>query len=125
MAQQRQWHNHQLDFKFCSQYPQEIVLFSEFREYCIQEEFEATCEEDEVIVIQEARYGRMSIGRCVSADYGNLGCSADVTNYIDTKCSGRHHCEMNVKELIDVAQPCDKDFSSYLQIRHECVKGAA
>ena len=100
-----------------------IIRIVEFREYCIQEEFEATCEENEVIVIQEARYGRMSIGRCVSADYGNLGCSADVTNYIDTKCSGRHHCEMTVKELIDVAQPCDKDFSSYLEVKHECVKG--
>ena len=65
----------------------------------------------------------MSIGRCVSADYGNLGCSTDVTNYLDTKCSGRHHCKMTVKELIDVAQPCDKDFSSYLEVRQECVKG--
>ena len=100
-----------------------FLFFSEFKEYCIQEEFEATCEEDEVIVVQEARYGRMSIGQCVSADYGNLGCFADVTNYLDTKCSGRHHCKIHVKELIDVAQPCDKDFSSYLEAKHECVKG--
>ncbi len=96
---------------------------TEVREYCIQEKFQATCAEDEVIVIHEARYGRMTIGRCVSADYGNLGCHADATNYIDAKCSGRHHCEMNVKELIDIAQPCDKDFSSYLEVKHECAKG--
>ena len=39
-------------------------------EYCETEMFHAECEEDEVIIIQNARYGRMRFGRCVERDYG-------------------------------------------------------
>ncbi len=102
-----------------------LFFFPDLRDYCIQEKFEAICHEDEIIIIEEAKYGRMRIGRCVTADYGNLGCFADVTNFIDSKCSGRHQCELNVKELIDVAQPCARDFSAYLEAKFKCVKGKA
>ena len=37
----------------------------ETHEYCEAEEFRATCNPDEVVIMQAARYGRMTIGRCV------------------------------------------------------------
>ena len=37
--------------------------------------FEASCAEDEVVVMTTAQYGRMRPGRCVKKDYGYIGCS--------------------------------------------------
>ena len=66
--------------------------FSGPNNYCTMESFNASCPQDHVIVMRTARYGRMRIGRCVKESYGNLGCSVDVLDYIDTKCSGRNIC---------------------------------
>ena len=44
--------------------------FAEIIEYCEGETFQARCEENEVIVMTQARYGRMRLGRCVNMDYG-------------------------------------------------------
>ena len=51
------------------------------------EQFKASCGHDSVIDIQRAMYGRMHIGRCVSTDYGHLGCEADVRTMTDRRCS--------------------------------------
>jgi hypothetical protein len=45
-------------------------------EYCTAESFRAQCQEDEVVVMQHAVYGRMALGRCVTNDFGHLGCKA-------------------------------------------------
>ena len=39
-------------------------------EYCTGETFIPSCEVDEVVVIKEARYGRMHIGKCVNTNLG-------------------------------------------------------
>ena len=44
------------------------------KDYCLKEGFHATCESDEVLVIMNAQYGRMAMGRCVTRDYGYIGC---------------------------------------------------
>ena len=75
------------------------------------------------MTIKEARYGRMSAGRCISQEYGHIGCSNDVTTYLDGLCSGRHQCSSNVRLLMDIAQPCPKDFTSYLEASYTCKKG--
>ena len=77
---------------------------------------------NEVILIQVANYGRMRAGKCISGE-GYIGCQADVTPYLDSLCSGRHNCKVPVTEIRDVAQPCKKDFTSYLEVSYECVKG--
>ena len=56
-------------------------------EYCQFDEFEASCERDEVIIVETAQYGRMRSGRCISGE-GYIGCSADVRVYLDGHCSG-------------------------------------
>ena len=45
------------------------------RDYCEDATFTTTCKENEVAVMQEAWYGRMEVGDCLSVDYGNIGCS--------------------------------------------------
>ena len=52
-----------------------LFLFPETREYCLTEAFEATCADDEAILVTEARFGRIGLGRCVTRNYGYLGCS--------------------------------------------------
>ena len=42
-----------------------FYIFSEPREYCEAEEFRASCNSDEVVVMHSASYGRMTLGRCV------------------------------------------------------------
>ena len=49
---------------------------------CEWESFNATCGDGEVLLIENADYGRMQLGRCVTRDYGYIGCRANVRDYI-------------------------------------------
>ena len=71
--------------------------------------------------MKTAQYGRMRAGKCISGE-GYIGCQADVMPYLDSLCSGRHSCKVEVTEIRDVALPCKKDFTSYLEVNYECVK---
>jgi hypothetical protein len=66
----------------------------------------------------------MAIGRCVGKNYGYVGCSIDVLNYMDTVCSGKRVCKMNIPdENLRARKPCPKDFTSYFEAAYKCVKG--
>ncbi len=52
-----------------------------------------------------------------------MGCYADVLTYFDGKCSGRSGCKVVIGSLDAVAQPCPKDFKSYLEASYVCIKG--
>ena len=94
------------------------------KQYCSSESFAISCKENQVIRMQSAIYGRMQPGRCISGDYGHaVGCYADVLAYMDTQCSGKVACEVVVGTLEQVAQPCQKDFKSYLEAGYDCVTG--
>ncbi len=55
------------------------MIFSELRtEFCQNEQFSGVCGENEVVIIESARYGRMQIGRCVKTDFGFIGCFNDI-----------------------------------------------
>ena len=57
-------------------------------------------------------------------DYGHsLGCYADVLSHFDAECSGRKSCKIHIGTLDSVAQPCPKDFKSYLEASYLCVPG--
>ena len=93
-------------------------------EYCHREVFNATCESDEVMVMQTARYGRMSLGRCIRIDLGYLGCAVDVLKVMDAKCSGRSSCLLNVDDdVLYRTHPCPADITPHLQASYSCVKG--
>jgi len=94
------------------------------REYCVYERFTARCDADHVIIIRSALYGRMRARRCITSDYANaLGCYSDVTEHVDGLCSGRQNCSLLVATMDSVAQPCAKDFKSYLEAAYDCVPG--
>jgi len=93
-------------------------------EYCDTEVFRAECTEGEVIVLDRARYGRMKIGRCVETDMGYLGCSSDVLQLADRRCSGRRVCEIRVPDAeLETTNSCLNELKTYLEVSYTCVKG--
>jgi len=91
---------------------------------CQSEYLRIKCESDEVVVVEHARYGRMSISRCVKQDFGFVGCSVDVLPVLDTHCSGRRACSVRVlDDNFDNVKPCHDDLKSYLEVSYRCIKG--
>jgi len=94
------------------------------QDYCGYERFNARCPFDHVVNVRRALYGRMQPGRCITGDYGHvMGCYADVTAYVSDTCNYRQNCTLLVATMDSVAQPCAKDFKSYLQAYYVCVTG--
>lgn len=76
-------------------------------------------------MMESARYGRMSMGPCLTRKYGEEGCVADVIDYVDTVCSGRSHCKLDVPDIaMQGIRPCSEQLASFLQVSYHCVKGA-
>lgn len=88
------------------------------------ESLQAKCEEDEIVVMQAARYGRMKLGRCVKTDFGFVGCYEDVLHLADARCSGRRSCVIRVPDpLFENQRPCNEEFKSYLEATYTCERG--
>merc|ERR1712038_994360 len=71
-----------------------------------------------------SRYGRMRVGRCVSKEYGYVGCFDDtrVLNYVDHRCSGRRQCSFPIADLLlEGFRPCPKDVTPYFDASYACV----
>ena len=94
-------------------------------EYCTSERMNLHCSDpDSVILVSRALYGRLRAGRCITSDYAHaLGCYSDVSSYLESACSGRRDCSMLVATVDSVAQPCPKDFKSYLDVTYVCAPG--
>ncbi len=100
------------------------MVFADRHDYCQLETFNATCGSGEIIVMEEALYGRMRAGRCITRSYGNLGCSANVLPALDKRCSGKRTCTLPIPDnILHKNHPCPKDFTSYLEATYQCVKG--
>ena len=48
--------------------------FPDMRDYCEIDTFDARCANSKVILMQEAIYGRMELGTCLTVDLGFMGC---------------------------------------------------
>ena len=95
-----------------------------FSEYCNADIFNPSCENGEVNVVTQARYGRMKLGRCVKRDYGSLGCSTELLQLMDNKCSGLNSCTVPIIELQGVVNlPCIGDLRANLEASYVCYKG--
>jgi len=94
-------------------------------EYCELEQFRPRCPHDKVIIITEARYGLVSLGRCLQADFGYIGCFADVVDYIGAKCSGRRACQQQVPDrfMKEAAARCRPEFNGFLHAAYKCIDG--
>ena len=108
-----------------------ILIFSE---YCQLEFFRPRCWKNEIIMMEEATYGRMEIGRCIEAEddlaafESNprfIGCSVDVLDVLDRRCSGNASCDVSVtdSELEVKTRPCYKGLFMYLKVAYRCISG--
>ena len=101
-------------------------------EYCSYENFRPTCSTNEIIVITSAIYGRMNEGRCLELGIDKLakldpkyfGCSVDVLEFMDGKCSGRTECSVGVYDQhLRQRSSCYKGIDNYLEASFACVSG--
>ena len=51
-----------------------VVPVLVLHDYCEKDFFPAECPPGQIIIIEEARYGRMELGSCIIADFGYLNC---------------------------------------------------
>ena len=92
--------------------------------YCFSETFSASCNgSNQVVLMRTASYGRMQAGRCISGQFGYVGCSTTVLSFLDRLCSGQRRCETPVAGLDRLANACSADFKSYLEADYDCVEG--
>src|SRR6218665_243507 len=104
------------------------------KDVCMLESVQPQCLKNEVLLMNVATYGRMRIGRCITAKeihaigshFGEnpryLGCSAAVLSILDRKCSGKTECQIRLSDIPDDnIQPCFPGLKMYLEIRYRCV----
>ncbi len=106
-----------------------LFLFLPFlglgKDYCLKEKFEQNCGFDEIVMIDSATYGRMKLGRCVTKNYGYIGCKTDVTSALASRCSGRRQCSVeNAETVFSHLNNCPADLKSYLEAESSCVRGS-
>ena len=76
-----------------------------------------------MIVMTEAKFGQMKLGRCLDVDFGHLGCHGDVLDVMDLECSGKKECSVEVGSLEMVAKSnCAKSLMQYLEAEYRCVE---
>jgi len=92
-----------------------------FTDHCLNEAFNASCSEGRVVLITEARFGRMRPGRCIGGAF-NVGCYKNIKPQLDELCTARSRCDVSVRDLVDL-HPCQRDFVSYLEAGYVCVEG--
>jgi len=88
---------------------------------------------NEVVLIQEAIYGRRQVGKCIQAneviqamadDPLYIGCTADVLSYAQSVCAGRRRCEIRVNDKhLEETKPCYSELKSYLEVAYTCISG--
>ena len=102
---------------------QSACLFTDFCEF---DKFQAECKSNEVVVMDNALYGRMRLGKCVTTDLGFVGCYVTVLDLADRKCSGHRSCSIDVPDEAfsrAVQQECMSELKPYLQANYTCLEG--
>lgn len=101
-----------------------IQLIDGVQEYCPGETFQPSCQDNEVIVMEKAQYGRMSLGRCVKKDMGY--CASNVLAWMDTQCSGKSKCEVKIPDFDlyeQISPSCKNEMTPYLEASYRCTAG--
>lgn len=100
----------------------------------MSEPFQPRCLKTAVPLMKSATYGRMRIGRCITAkeveaqrlavgdDPRYLGCSETVLSILDRKCSGKTECDVRVIDMaLEDVEPCFPGLSGYLEVSYDCI----
>ena len=94
-------------------------------EYCPDEGFSVFCAPGMTIMVTSAFYGRMQLGRCVRKDYGHLGCHADVTDILNSRCSRKQSCNISLPDNeLEATIICASDLVKYLAANYSCEPSA-
>lgn len=82
----------------------------------------------EVILMKNATYGRMRIGRCITvAEIEHLrsnyiGCSENLLPFFDRKCSAKTDCEISRIDIsAENVNPCPPGLNAYLEVSYNCI----
>ena len=67
----------------------------------------------------------MGIDKLAKQDPKYFGCSVDVLEFLDSKCSGKPGCNVRVneQELLLLNSSCYTDLMKYLESSYACVSG--
>jgi len=83
---------------------------------------------NEIILMKNATYGRMRIGRCITAEEienlrsHHLGCSENLLPFFDRKCSGRTTCEItHIAISAESFKPCPPGLIVYFEVNYNCI----
>jgi len=93
---------------------------------CKWQSFDAQCDADsEVIIIDQATFGRMRLGSCLAQDYGHVGCFSDVRRLMERRCAGRQRCHVQLPDVELDRSPhgCPPDLLAYLEVEYHCQTG--
>ncbi|ELT93830.1 hypothetical protein CAPTEDRAFT_193933 [Capitella teleta] len=92
---------------------------------CAHEVFEARCPYKQELLITQARYGLIEASRCVDdvfADLGLLGCYANVTELIGSRCNKQTRCSIDVFDPdVMASKSCKSGLPMYLDISYVCI----
>ncbi|ELU05619.1 hypothetical protein CAPTEDRAFT_217463 [Capitella teleta] len=92
-------------------------------EFCDYEDFTARCGSGETLLVLEASYGHMEIGKCITEDIGYLGCQSDVTVLLRTICNGEQFCELATTDRrLRETSPCRPGIVVYVKASYACLK---
>ena len=93
--------------------------------FCQSEQMHLDCPSSSLLLISQARYGRMTLSKCVKQQFGAyLGCWSDATGILDARCSGKKECSVKIlEENFKHMRPCHDDLKSYLEVTYACVTG--
>ena len=108
-----------------------LIVLGVMREYCQLETFRPRCWKNEVVVIDEAVYGRRHVSRCVREDEKAFlddkrffNCYANVLATLDARCSGRKLCEVRVPDAeLEKSRTCLHGLQMFLEVSYNCVEG--
>ena len=102
-------------------------------EFCLLEVFQPSCPTSEAVIITQARFGRMKLGKCIEKEQGfeslltnpqYLGCYVDVTKDLNDRCIGKRSCVVKVSDLsMEKKAPCSKNLMMYLEVEFRCLSG--
>ena len=85
--------------------------------------------------MEDAKYGRMRIGKCLaqseiddfgsqSVDHKVLGCYHDVTAFVGRNCSLERQCELKVANLEQLKNTeCSPGLKMHLEVKYSCLPG--
>ena len=103
---------------------QAIINLHPISDFCLIEHFNPKCGMNEIIVMIEAKFGRMKLSRCLYEDRRELGCHDNILELFDDMCFGKQSCDILVgANDMGSASTCSKGLLQYLEADYSCRKG--